>query len=77
MISNKEELQRTIGTVIELLEREDKKLIAHILRESDIDSEQTGYDNWNGGIYMYTIYISVPIELFAKLGDKHQAGKRR
>lgn len=73
MISNREELQKTIRTIIELLDKEDKKFIAHILRESDIDSEQTGYDNWNGGIYMYTIFVSVPLDLFAKLGDKHQA----
>ena len=73
MISTKEELQKTIGTISELLDKEDKKLIAHILRESDVDTEQTGYDNWNGGTYMYTIFVSVPLDLFAKLGDKHAA----
>lgn len=29
--------------------------------------EETGYDNWNGGTYSYTLSLHVPISLFARI----------
>ena len=41
-----------------------------ILVNAKASIEQTGYDNWDGGQYMYTIYLQVPASLFAQLGDE-------
>jgi hypothetical protein len=29
--------------------------------------EKTGYDNWNGGIDLLTLYLEVPIQVFGQL----------
>ncbi|CAM3819547.1 hypothetical protein FLGE108171_15775 [Flavobacterium gelidilacus] len=69
MLEDKEHLRKIIQTVIELFEAEKDNLLAEILRESDIKAEQTHYDNWNGGIYFYSIYIALPVDKFVKLKD--------
>ncbi|MGL2999376.1 hypothetical protein [Flavobacterium sp. RSSB_23] len=67
MLEKKENLQKNIFTVIQLLEANEDFELAEILRSANITAEQTGYDNWNGGIYFYTITIAISVERFVKL----------
>ena len=56
-------------TVIELFEAEKDNSLAEIISESEIKAEQTHYDNWNGGIYFYSIYVTLAVDKFVKLQE--------
>jgi hypothetical protein len=43
-----------------------------IIDNSQITIEQTGYDNWNGGTNLYTLYLTVDIGTFVKIRDSIQ-----
>ena len=69
MLEDKDHLRKIIQTVIELFEAEKDNSLAEIIRESEIKAEQTHYDNWNGGIYYYTIYVTLDVDKFVKLQE--------
>ena len=64
---NKEYFRPIFNTVKELLKAEDKKEIVSILENAEITVTQTGYDNWNGGIDCYTLYIYISVPEYVKL----------
>ncbi|MFK2288992.1 hypothetical protein ACIXNV_17940 [Bacteroides fragilis] len=41
--------------------------LVKILNNAELSVLQTDYDNWNGGIYYYTMYVNVDIPDFVKL----------
>ncbi|TGP40607.1 hypothetical protein EN871_27730 [bacterium M00.F.Ca.ET.228.01.1.1] len=43
---------------------------ANLVREHSARTEQTGYDNWNGGTEIWEVQIEVPAHEFARLGAK-------
>ena len=43
---------------------------AELLREADADVEETGYDNWNGGTRLYTVFLSIDPASYGRLGSK-------
>lgn len=45
---------------------------AAILRSSRCRFEETGYDNWDGGTYTYTLYIEVAAETFVALEARRE-----
>lgn len=40
-----------------------------IIQHSKISIIQSGYDEWDGGIYLYTIYLEIPIDIFYKYSE--------
>lgn len=70
MIEKAEELRKIIYTVTELLKADSQIELEQILNNSEISIEETGYDNWNGGIYYYTIYLNIDVETFVKIRDR-------
>lgn len=67
MLEDQEQLQKFINTITELLDANEEFALAEILRSANINAEQTGYDNWNCGIYFYTISIAIAVDKFVKL----------
>lgn len=45
---------------------------ATLLRSSRCRFEQTGYDNWNGGTAIFTLYVEVAAELYVALHDRKE-----
>jgi len=43
---------------------------AAILRTTEARVEETGYDNWNGGTTVWTVYLPIPPVDFSRLGAK-------
>lgn len=43
---------------------------AELLREADTEVIETGYDNWNGGTRLYTVYLSIDPASYGRLGAK-------
>lgn len=70
MLDDKNELRKTILTVTELFNADKDLELADLLRTSEITSEPTYYDNWNGGTTYYSIYVTVSVDRFVKLQDR-------
>jgi len=47
--------------------------MASVLRQSELEIDQTDYDNWNGGTYTYSLLLKIAPRLFAEFGDSISA----
>ncbi len=56
------------GTLARLFELEGRTGEAEVLKSADAQLEETDYDNWDGGTYTYSLYLRVPLPIYAKLG---------
>ncbi|MCK5138076.1 MAG: hypothetical protein KAR19_19990 [Bacteroidales bacterium] len=70
MIDNPDELRKITYTVSELLKADKQDELYEILNSSEINIEETGYDNWDGGTYFYTIFLNVNVETFVRIRDR-------
>jgi hypothetical protein len=59
-----------IATIARICEREKRTAVVEVLRNCSVDVEQTGYDNWNGGIYTYGIHLRVSPERYARISPE-------
>ncbi|AIY13999.1 hypothetical protein [Cellulophaga baltica] len=70
MLDDKNELRKIVLTVTELFNSEKEQEIADLLRTSEINSESTYYDNWNGGTTYYSIYLTTTVDRFVKIQER-------
>lgn len=66
MLENISEVKKITSSVIRYFEQENNYALAELLKGSYPSSEQTGYDSWNGGTYIYAFIYEVEIDLFRK-----------
>jgi hypothetical protein len=64
------EFKYIISTLINLFQLEKKLNIYALLSNSNIQIEESGFDNWNGGIYLYSLYIYTDVRMFLDIKDK-------
>jgi len=69
-MENSEEI---LETVAEMLVADEMYEVADIIRQAQCDFEVTGYDNWNGGTDIYTLYVRMPVFDFAKVKNKQDS----
>lgn len=62
-----------LGTVAEMLTAEGMTEAAAVLRTAVLRIAETGFDNWNGGTTIWTIYLSVSPSRYAVLGAKRES----
>lgn len=62
-----------IATAAQILDAEGMAEAAAVLRSSAIRVEETGYDNWNGGTHIWTVFLEVDAGEFARLGSGREA----
>ncbi len=62
-----------LATATEMLVAEGMTDAAEVLRTSTVRVEETGYDNWNGGTTIWTIYLLLDPVSYAQLGPKREA----
>lgn len=65
-----EDFEPYLATTAELLLADGMTTAAELLRVASTSVEQTGVDNWNGATEIWTVYLSVKPETFARLGDR-------
>jgi len=65
-----ESLEIVLGTVHALLVAEDMSEAASLVRAYPSRAEQTGFDNWNGGTELWTIYFDLPPQDYARMGSR-------
>ena len=56
---------RVVATLAALFRAQGDQRLADLLAAAVGRIEQTGYDNWDGGTAIYTLYLEVPIEQYA------------
>ncbi|GEO26849.1 hypothetical protein AAC03nite_26340 [Alicyclobacillus acidoterrestris] len=62
-----ENLESILATVARLFALEGAVREVELLFQSKAEMVETGYDNWNGGTYFYTLRLEVPIALFSQI----------
>lgn len=65
---DKENLEQLLATAHAMLQADAQHDAAKIVREYSVHAEQTGYDNWNGGIEFWDVYFALPVAEFSRLG---------
>lgn len=68
-----EQYEHYLATVVEMLTAEGMTEPASVLRTAALRIAETGFDNWNGGTTIWTIFVSVPPAAYAKLGAKKES----
>jgi len=67
---NKEYFKPVLNTAKELLNAQNKNDIVIMLNNAEISVMRTEYDNWNGDIDYYTVYVVVSVPEFVKIEIK-------
>lgn len=70
MLDSQEEIRAIVYTATEILKADKLVELTELINNAQITIEQTGYDNWDGGIYFYTIYLTIDIGTFVKIRDR-------
>ena len=65
--------EKYLATISQMLDAEGMKEPSAILKQATIKVEETGYDNWNGGTRIWTIFLEIPPTIFALLGTRKHA----
>jgi hypothetical protein len=61
-----------LSTLQEMLKAEGLTRPAQVIENADASFEATGYDNWNGGTNLYTLYLKVAPDYFVHLGEDRE-----
>lgn len=70
MLERPEEIRKLVYTTCEILKADGKGELLELIDKAELNIEETGYDNWNGGIYFFTVFINVDVETFVKVRDR-------
>ncbi|WP_445990182.1 abortive infection family protein [Chromobacterium haemolyticum] len=73
MVSLTDDLDSILATTVEMLVADGSMDAAALLRSADPQIEQTGYDNWNGGTTIWTLYLRIQAREYAHLGSRKEA----
>lgn len=61
-----------IATIARICELERRGAEAELLKNCTVELEQIDYDNWNGGTYIYGLYLQVTPEHYAQISFRLQ-----
>lgn len=67
-----EDIEPYLSTTADMLAAEGMPWAVDILRSADCRVEETGYDNWNGGTYTWTVFLAMDPAQYAQLGDSRE-----
>jgi hypothetical protein len=68
-----ENIEPYLATTAALLAAEGMTGAAEVLRTSEPRVEETGFDNWNGGTTIWTVFLEVTPSAYAQLGDRRDS----
>jgi hypothetical protein len=64
--------EEVLETVVRMLNAAAEVEAATLVRAARCRFEQTGYDNWNGGTHIYTLFIEIDAATYAVLQDRRE-----
>ena len=56
-----------VATLTELFRHQDNRSVCDVLENAKARIEETGYDNWDGGTYLFTLFLDLPLKVFAAI----------
>jgi hypothetical protein len=59
-----------IESLIQVFKHQNKLETVNLLENSEATIEQTDYDNWDGGTLIFTLFLNIPLKLFANLESR-------
>jgi hypothetical protein len=62
--------ETVIESLIQVFKHQNKLETVNLLENSEARIIETDYDNWDGGTYYYTLYLNIPLRLFAYLESR-------
>jgi hypothetical protein len=62
-----------VQNVARLFAHEGNAKIVSILSYAKISAEQTGYDNWDGGVDIYSVYLEIPQAIYQEINAELEA----
>jgi len=65
-------IEAVLATVASLLASEGRAKEVGILANAKAILKQTDYDNWDGGIYIYTLYLQIPVWLYTQISSNKE-----
>lgn len=57
--------ETVVATLVELFRIQGKLAACEVLENAKAKIEETGYDNWDGGQYFFTLVLELPMKVFA------------
>jgi len=57
--------ETVVATLVELFRAQGNHVASDVLENSKAKIEETGYDNWDGGTYLFTMVLELPMKIFA------------
>lgn len=76
MASFPERVGRIVATAAQIARLQNASLEATVLEKAKASLVETGYDNWNGGIDLFTLMLEVPIPTFAVIDSQREELER-
>ena len=70
-LSPRREIEAALPTVVDMLRLRSEGEALSALTQAEIELEETGFDNWDGGTATWTAYLRVPPGVF--LADESDA----
>ena len=70
-------IEAILATVTELLASEGRAKEVGILAHAEAILKQTDYDNWDGGVYIYTLYLQVPAWLYTQVSSGKEESEEK
>jgi hypothetical protein len=69
MLDNSEEFQNLVHTVKEIAKADKADQLLELIDQAQATIQQTSYDNWDGGMYGYTVFLEVDVKIFIQMKD--------
>lgn len=69
-IESESEFRGIVYTVGKLLLADEKEELYKIFSKAEKRVEETGYDNWNGGLPLFTVFLTIDVETFIQIRDR-------
>lgn len=59
--------ETVVESLIQVFKHQNKLETVNLLENAEARIEQTDYDNWDGGTLIFTLFLDIPLKLFAYL----------
>lgn len=56
-----------LSTAISLMRSRNQETFCELILKAEVNVQNTDYDNWNGGTYGYTVFLNLPVKVYASM----------
>jgi hypothetical protein len=67
-----DQTESVLSTIVRLFALDGKAKEVAILAVSIAETRQTDYDNWNGGVDIYTLFLDIPLNIYHQILEERE-----